>query len=182
MTSYVKFFFPLITLGATTVAEAQQANTVVPMGLCLENYNYAYPVNYITLNIQHQVLKMAYMDVQPAHSNGQTVMLLHGKNFCGAYWGQTAKVLTEKGYRVIVPDQIGFGKSSKPSTLQYTFQLLAAATKAVLDSAGVGKVIVLAHSMGGMVATRFALMYPERVEKFILEDPIGGACPACGGV
>jgi pimeloyl-ACP methyl ester carboxylesterase len=42
-----------------------------------------------------------------------------------------------------------------------------------LDSAGVGKVIVLGHSMGGMVATRFALMYPERVEKFILEDPIG---------
>jgi pimeloyl-ACP methyl ester carboxylesterase len=100
-------------------------------------------------------------------------MLLHGKNFCGAYWGQTAKVLAAKGYRIIVPDQIGFGKSSKPDILQYTFQLLASATKEVLDSAGVGKVIVLGHSMGGMVATRFTLMYPERVEKFILEDPIG---------
>ena len=169
----MKFFFPLIAVGATTVAGAQQGNTPVPMGLCLENYNYAYPVNYITLNIQHQVLKMAYMDIQPGHPNGQTVILLHGKNFCGAYWGETAKALAEKGYRVIVPDQIGFGKSSKPTTLQYTFQLLAAATKAVLDSAGAKKVIVLGHSMGGMVATRFALMYPERVEKFILEDPIG---------
>jgi pimeloyl-ACP methyl ester carboxylesterase len=109
--------------------------------------------------------------VQPEHPNGQTVMLLHGKNFCGAYWGQTVKTLTGKGYRVIVPDQIGFGKSSKPDTLQYTFQLLAAAMRAVLDSAGVGKVIVLGHSMGGMVATRFALMYPERAEKFILEKP-----------
>jgi pimeloyl-ACP methyl ester carboxylesterase len=143
------------------------------MGLCLENYSYSYPVSYITLNIQRQVLKMAFMDVQPEHPNGQTIMLLHGKNFCGAYWGQTAKELAGKGYRVIVPDQIGFGKSSKPDTLQYTFQLLAAATRAVLDSAVVGKVIVLGHSMGGMVATRFALMYPERVEKFILEDPIG---------
>lgn len=150
-----------------------QENAAIPMGLCLENYSYAYPVNYITLNIQRQVLKMAFMDVQPEHPNGQTVMLLHGKNFCGAYWGQTAKVLAGKGYRVIVPDQIGFGKSSKPDMLQYTFQLLAAATRAVLDSAGVGKVVVLGHSMGGMVATRFALMYPERVEKFILEDPIG---------
>jgi pimeloyl-ACP methyl ester carboxylesterase len=83
------------------------------------------------------------------------------------------KALTGKGYRVIVPNQIGFGKSSKPDTLHYTFQLLAAATRAILDSARVGKVIVLGHSMGGMVATRFALMYPERVEKFILEDPIG---------
>jgi pimeloyl-ACP methyl ester carboxylesterase len=150
-----------------------QGNSVLPMGLCLENYNYTYPVSYITLNIQRRVLKMAFMDVQPEHPNGQTIMLLHGKNFCGAYWGQTAKVLAGKGYRVIVPDQIGFGKSSKPDMLQYTFQLLASATKAVLDSAGVGKVIVLGHSMGGMVATRFVLLYPERVEKFILEDPIG---------
>jgi pimeloyl-ACP methyl ester carboxylesterase len=148
-------------------------NTVAPMGLCLENYNYAYPVSYVTLDVQQQTLKMAYMDVRPEQPNGSTVMLLHGKNFCGAYWGRTAAALAQKGYRVIIPDQIGFGKSSKPSTLQYTFQMLASATKAVLDSAEVGKVIVLAHSMGGMVGTRFALMFPERVEKFILEDPIG---------
>jgi len=50
---------------------------------------------------------------------------------------------------------------------------LATATKAILDNAGVDKVIVLAHSMGGMVGTRFALLFPDRVEKFILEDPIG---------
>jgi len=162
-----------MALGATTMVEAQQDNKVVPMGACLENYDYSYPVKYITLEMQGQALKMAYMDVQPGHPNGHTVMLLHGKNFCGAYWGHTATVLAGKGYRVIVPDQIGFGKSSKPTTLQYTFQLLASATKAVLDSAGVSKVIVLGHSMGGMVATRFALMYPAIVEKFILEDPIG---------
>ena len=161
--------------GARTGLEGGAARTdsIVPLGVCLENYNYPYPVKYITLDIQHQALKMAYMDVQPLHPNGHAIMLLHGKNFCGAYWGPTAKVLADKGYRVIIPDQIGFGKSSKPSMLQYTFQLMAAATKAVLDSAGVGKVIVLGHSMGGMVSTRFVLMYPDRVEKFILENPIG---------
>jgi pimeloyl-ACP methyl ester carboxylesterase len=147
--------------------------SVAPIGLCLENYSYAYPVSYITLELQRQVLKMAYMDVRPDRPNGQTIMLLHGKNFCGAYWGQTAKELAGKGYRLIVPDQIGFGKSSKPETFQYTFQQLAAATMAVVDAAGVSKVTVIAHSMGGMVGTRFALMYPDRVEKFILEDPIG---------
>ena len=113
-------------------------SSVIPMGLCLENYNYAYPSNYITLNIQQQVLKMAYMDVQPDQPNGHTVMLLHGKNFCGAYWGQTAKTLAANGYRVIVPDQIGFGKSSKPTMFQYTFQLLAAATKAIQDRLELG--------------------------------------------
>jgi len=150
-----------------------QSGSVVPLGLCLENYNYPYPVKYITVSAQQQTLKMAFMDVMPAHSNGHTVLLLHGKNFCGAYWGQTAAALADKGFRVIIPDQVGFGKSSKPATLQYTFQLLAGNTKALLDSLQIEKVAVLGHSMGGMVATRFTLMYPGVVEKFILEDPIG---------
>jgi pimeloyl-ACP methyl ester carboxylesterase len=150
-----------------------QAGGPVAMGLCLENYVYPYPVRYITLSIQQQPLKMAYMDVMPGRPNGHVVLLLHGKNFCGAYWGQTAAALSDKGYRVIIPDQIGFGKSSKPTTLQYSFQLLAGNTRALLDSLGISKVDVLGHSMGGMVATRFALMYPGIVDRFILEDPIG---------
>jgi pimeloyl-ACP methyl ester carboxylesterase len=173
----LRFFSVVVAvlLSATTARTEGRArvDSIVPLGVCLENYNYAYPVKYITLDIQHQQLKMAYMDILPSHPNGHTIMLLHGKNFSGAYWGHTAKVLADKGYRVIVPDQIGFGKSAKPYVLQYTFQLMAGATKAVLDSAGVGKVIVLGHSMGGMVGIRFVLMFPDRVEKFILEDPIG---------
>ena len=116
---------------------------------------------------------MAFMDVKPVSPNGQVVMLLHGKNFNGAYWGQTAKRLAENGFRVIIPDQIGFGKSSKPAHIQYSFQLLCQNTKAILDTLGIQKVCLLGHSMGGMVATRFTLMYPERVSKFILENPIG---------
>ena len=145
----------------------------VPLGICLENYSYPFPVSYLDLTIQQQRLKMAYMDVHPQHPNGHTVVLLHGKNFCGAYWGQTARILAEQGFRVIIPDQIGFGKSSKPAWLQYSFQLLATSTKAILDTLQIEKAVILGHSMGGMVATRFTLMFPDRVEKFILEDPIG---------
>ena len=141
--------------------------------LRLENIEYPFPVSEITLNIQGQNLIMAYMDLKPQKPNGKTVMLLHGKNFCGAYWEQTAKDLAKEGYRVIMPDQIGFGKSSKVANIQYSFQLLAENTKAVLDKLGITKVSVLGHSMGGMLATRFALMYPEVTEKLILENPIG---------
>ena len=156
----------------TSFARAQQSS-LKPLDVELTDYPYPYPVYFITLNIQGEVLKMAYMDVKPANANGHVVMLLHGKNFCGTYWQQTAKVLSEHGYRVIIPDQIGFGKSSKPQHLQYSFQLLSQNTKAVLDTLGIKSVCLLGHSMGGMVATRFALMYPELVEKFILENPIG---------
>ncbi len=139
----------------------------------LTNYQYPYPVQFISLNIQGEALKMAYMDVKPSNANGHVVMLLHGKNFNGAYWRETAKILAENGYRVIIPDQIGFGKSSKPQHFQYSFQLLSQNTKAILDSLGIKKIYMMGHSMGGMVATRFTLMYPETVEKFILENPIG---------
>lgn len=142
-------------------------------GANLENVPYPFPVSYIQLNIQGEKLQMAYMDVQPAKPNGQAIMLLHGKNFNGAYWRETAKRLQQEGYRVIIPDQIGFGKSSKPEHMQYTFQLLARNTKAILDTLNINKLIVLGHSMGGMLATRFALMYPETVTKLILENPIG---------
>jgi len=142
-------------------------------GLMLENIKYPFPVKELSLKIQGQDLKMAYMDAQPAKPNGKVVLLLHGKNFSAAYWEQTANDLLKDGYRVIMPDQIGFGKSSKPTNIQYTFQLLAQNTKAVLDELKISRVTVLGHSMGGMVATRFSLMYPDVVEKLVLENPIG---------
>ncbi len=99
-------------------------------------------------------------------------MLLHGKNFFGAYWKETIAALSDAGFRVIVPDQIGFGKSSKPD-LHYSFHLLAGNTKLLLDSLGVEEAAVVGHSMGGMLATRFALMFPEFTTELVLENPIG---------
>lgn len=152
-------------------AMAQQENVL--NGTNLENVKYPFPVSYIHLNIQGEKLQMAYMDVKPSNGNGQSILLLHGKNFNGAYWRETARRLQQEGYRVIIPDQVGFGKSSKPEHIQYTFQLLARNTKAILDTLGITKLNVLGHSMGGMLATRFALMYPEMTERLILENPIG---------
>ena len=139
----------------------------------LSNYQYPFPVADLLLNNQNQELKMAYMDVRPVNYNGKNIVLLHGKNFNGAYFKTTIEALTKEGFRVIVPDQIGFGKSSKPTNFQYTFQLLALHTKTLLDSLKISKTAVLGHSMGGMLATRFTLMYPEITEKLILENPIG---------
>jgi pimeloyl-ACP methyl ester carboxylesterase len=116
---------------------------------------------------------MAYMNVPPEGKDlGRAVLLLHGKNFFGAYWKETIRFLAKNGYRVIIPDQLGFGKSSKPN-IHYSFHLLAANTKKLLDVLGIKEVAVVGHSMGGMLATRFALMYPEMVSHLILEDPIG---------
>lgn len=139
----------------------------------LSGSSYPFPVARLELKSQRQTLRMAYMDVKPSQANGKVVVLLHGKNFAAAYWRTTIDFLTARGYRVIAPDQIGFGKSSKPVAYQFSFQALAENTRALLDSLGVSRVSVVGHSMGGMLASRFSLMYPERVEKLVLVAPLG---------
>ncbi|MGK7394576.1 MAG: alpha/beta fold hydrolase [Candidatus Cyclobacteriaceae bacterium M3_2C_046] len=168
----MKYFLILLVCLHFFYASAQ--DQLKPLGSALENFEYPYPVQYISLELQNEKqVYMAYMDVQPENPNGQNIMLLHGKNFSGAYWGQTAEDLAQRGYRVILPDQVGFGKSSKPADMQYTFQLLAQNTRNLLDTLEINQLAVAGHSMGGMLATRFALMYPEMTEKLILVNPIG---------
>ena len=115
---------------------------------------------------------MAYMDVKSAHPNGKAILLLHGKNFNGYYWKDLIPFLTQQGFRVIAPDQVGWGRSEKPD-LHYSFHMLALNTKTLLDSLQLSKVLLLGHSMGGMLAIRFCLLYPQTVERLVLENPIG---------
>jgi pimeloyl-ACP methyl ester carboxylesterase len=139
----------------------------------LEGFSYPHTVHEFTFTSQGQSLHMAYMDVQPAKPNGRTVVLLHGKNFCSATWDGTINELTNAGYRVIAPDQIGFCKSSKPAAYQFSFQQLARNTHALLQSLGVERATIMGHSTGGMLAIRYALMYPQGTGQLVLVDPIG---------
>jgi pimeloyl-ACP methyl ester carboxylesterase len=139
----------------------------------LEGFDYPYPIAEFNFPSQRQTLHMAYMDVRPAKANGRTAVLLHGKNFCAATWRTTIDALTAAGYRVVAPDQIGFCKSSKPERYQYSFQQLALNTHALLASLGIKDPTLIAHSTGGMIAIRYALMYPGETEQLVLVDPIG---------
>lgn len=139
----------------------------------LSNYSYPFPVQYYEFQSQRQKLKMAYMDVQPLVPNGRVVVLLHGKNFSGFYWEPTVRILTQVGFRVIVPDQLGFGKSSKPADYHFSFQELASNSEALLEKLKVNRAIIVGHSMGGMLAARFALMYPQMTEKLVMINPLG---------
>ena len=157
-------------LGLTlTAASAQEAR----YGARLEGFEYPFKTESHDFSGQNQSLSMTFMDVAAAEPNGQTVVLLHGKNFCAATWEETIKTLTGAGYRVIAPDQVGFCKSSKPEHYQYSFHALAQNTKALLDARNIDRATVVGHSMGGMLATRFSLMYPEAVDRLVLVNPIG---------
>jgi pimeloyl-ACP methyl ester carboxylesterase len=160
-----------ILLTAALLAGSASAATYGPQ---LEGFQYPHPVQKYSFTSQGVKLEMAYMDVAPTTTaNGKTAVLLHGKNFCGATWEQTITELTKAGYRVVAPDQIGFCASTKPEHYQYTFQQLAANTDALLKNIGVKQAILIAHSTGGMLATRYALMYPDAVARLVLVNPIG---------
>ena len=138
------------------------------------SFPYPFPVRFLPVTVERQQVRIAFMDVAPTQRpNGRTVVLLHGKNFSGAYWEPTIRALAGEGFRVVAPDQIGFGKSTKPAAFQFSFQVLAETTRAVMDSLHIDRFTVVGHSMGGMLATRFALMFPERTEKLVLVNPIG---------
>ncbi|MEO6005534.1 MAG: alpha/beta hydrolase [Opitutus sp.] len=139
----------------------------------LADFDDPFPLKFFTFRSQQQSLEMAYMDLSPKGRDLGSVVLLHGKNFSGAYWQETAEALAATGYRVIMPDQIGFGKSSKPAHYQFTFQQLATNTHALLESLGIKRANILGHSMGGMIAARYALMFPDAVTTLTLTNPLG---------
>ncbi len=122
--------------------------------------------------MQGKQVQMAFMDEGSTNNEKPAILVLHGKNFNGYYWREVIPFLVNAGYRVLVPDQVGWGRSDHP-ILQYGFHELAANTKQLTDSLGIKKLIVVGHSMGGMLATRFSLMYPDIVQKLVLENPIG---------
>jgi pimeloyl-ACP methyl ester carboxylesterase len=141
-------------------------------GADLERFEYPYPVHWFDTRTQGPA-RMAYLDVRPSGAAKATIVLLHGKNFCAATWEDTIRGLVARGYRVIAPDQIGFCKSSKPAGYQYSFHKLAANTATLIEAAGAGRVVLVGHSTGGVLATRFALLYPDRVSKLVLVNPLG---------
>ena len=146
---------------------------VKPGSITYEDIAYPHPVAYLPLTMYGQDVRMAYMDVPPSGTaNGRTIVLFHGMNFGGFYFAGPIDVLRKEGFRVVVPDQIGFGRSSKP-IMPYNFHDMALNTRKLLQTLGVAKVTVIGHSMGGMLAARFSASFPDIAERTVIYDPIG---------
>jgi pimeloyl-ACP methyl ester carboxylesterase len=162
--------------GSAAVAQAQPAAVPPgygPVSVSLEDVAYPFPVQYMPLVLYGEDVRMAYMDIAPAGGpNGRSVVLLHGLNFFGEYWGSTIEALRDQGFRVVAVDQIGFGRSSKP-VIPYTLGDHAANTRQLLEHLGIGEAAVVGHSFGGMLATRFALFYPEVTTHLAVVNQIG---------
>ncbi|PCH58708.1 MAG: hypothetical protein COC19_08280, partial [SAR86 cluster bacterium] len=138
-----------------------------------EEIPYPHPVHFLELRRFDQNMRMAYMDVAPTGAaNGQTVFIQHGMNFYSEAYTDTINSLAAAGFRVLAVDRIGYGKSSKP-ILPYTFGFVAANMKALLDELNIDEVAIVGHSMGGMVVSRFAMVYPDITTHVVMVNQIG---------
>ena len=106
--------------------------------------------------------------VESGDAKGLAVVLLHGFPYDGRMWKGAAQALANAGYRAIVPDLRGFGKSAVQPTA--SMQEMAADVAALLEAQKVRRAVVLGFSMGGYVALQMAIRHAEQVAGLALID------------
>ncbi len=179
---FASLSFALVLIYPVAQMAAQQGSVLPPVptptdvkpgSITCDECPYPYPSKYLDIRVYTQDVRIAYMDVAPqGTANGHTVLLLHGNNFGGFYFKAIIDGLTKEGFRVIVPDQIGYGRSSKPIA-PYNFNSQARNTFLILQKEKIERAMVIGHSMGGMLTARFATQYPKAVERLVIYNPIG---------
>src|SRR5580704_2638949 len=100
--------------------------------------------------------------------DGHPVVLLHGFPDSGRLWRHQVPALADAGFKVIVPDLRGYGRSDKPAEVEaYTMDLLVGDVLAVLGDAGAERAHVVGHDWGAGVAWATALMAADRLDHLV---------------
>lgn len=107
------------------------------------------------------------MNVEDTGGGARPMVMLHGYSGNLSRWRPTAELLRGE-FRIVTHDLRGHGLSAKEPELDYSIAAHAEDLAGLMDALGLDRAIIAGHSMGGMIAQRFALDHPERVEKLIL--------------
>ena len=102
---------------------------------------------------------------------GEPLLLIHGLGADADVWVCCLKPLS-RSYRVIAPDLLGFGRSSKP-LINYRLTTFVEVVDRFLQALALPRVTILGNSMGAWISAAFALRFPERVNRLVLNDAIG---------
>ena len=95
---------------------------------------------------------------------GTPVILAHGFPELSYSWRHQIPFLADAGYRVLAPDQRGYGRSSRPEAISdYDIHHLTDDLIGLLDDIGEEKAVFVGHDWGSMVVWQLSLLHPERV-------------------
>jgi pimeloyl-ACP methyl ester carboxylesterase len=106
-------------------------------------------------------------------ANGPVVVLVHGLGARAEDWLALARPLAKAGYRVYMPDLLGYGRSDQPEDFSYSVPDEASVVVGFLDAMGLKQVDLGGWSMGGWIVQRVASEYPARVARLLLFDSAG---------
>lgn len=117
--------------------------------------------------------RVAYLD----EGTGDAILLIHGIAGSSQTWRSVIGPLSRK-YRVVAPDLLGHGNSSKPRS-DYSLGAMSVLVRDILDGLGITRATIVGHSLGGGVAMQLVYQHPECVERLVLIAS-GGLGPDVG--
>jgi len=118
-----------------------------------------------------EVPDITYIELNP--EGARTIVFLHGLGSYLKFWRYQLDYFASKGYRVIALDMVGYGKSSKPASFPYTMEAMGDVVRETLEQLEITDPVLIGHSMGGQVATSFAIRFPEKLTALVLTSPAG---------
>ncbi len=121
--------------------------------------------------VQVEGYRVHYLAQGPA--GGPAVVLVHGLGGRAEDWRNLAPYLAKTGFRVYVPDLLGYGRSDKPADFSYSVRDEAAVVVGFMDALGLKQVELGGWSMGGWIVEIVAVQHPERVSRLMLFDAAG---------
>ncbi len=122
-------------------------------------------------NIRVDGYRVHYLAMGPA--NGSPVVLVHGLGGRAEDWWNVAPVLAKAGFRVYMPDLLGFGRSQQPADFSYSVHDQATVVMHFMDALNIKQTDIAGWSMGGWIVQLIAFAHPERVRRLILIDSVG---------
>ncbi len=112
-------------------------------------------------------LRLAHLD----EGEGAPVIFVHGEPTWSFLWRKVIPPVRDAGFRCVAPDLPGFGRSDKPSDLEwYSYDRHVAAVAALLEDLDLRGATVVVHDWGGPIGLRVAVEHPDRIERMVILD------------
>jgi pimeloyl-ACP methyl ester carboxylesterase len=132
--------------------------------------DYGFPTQTTAVQTAAGPLRLAYAE---QGAGERTLLLVHGLASNAGFWRYAAPRFADAGYRVVLLDLPGFGKSAKPVDFAYSMEAFADVVARFVEERGLGPVTYVGHSMGGQIGLTLALERPDLVEDLVLAAPAG---------
>jgi haloalkane dehalogenase len=129
--------------------------------------DYPFEPNYMEIpDGEGGSLRMHYLDEGPRDAD--PVLLLHGEPSWSYLYRKMIPIITQAGYRALVPDLVGFGRSDKPAERgDYTYQRHVDWVQTWLDCLAVERITLVCQDWGGLIGLRLVANNPDRFARVV---------------